>query len=142
MGMIFGMNNAFAKKMELYEMALDAVCLRREVIADNIANADTPFFKRSEVTFESQLRRAIESEKIPEFPTLMTDKRHIDFNQFIDYRTVKPKIVVEFDTTYRNDKNNVDIDKESVDAMKNSMQYNALIEGYSRNIRIIDTVMR
>lgn len=140
--MVFGMNTAFAKKMKLYEMALDAVTLRREVIADNIANADTPFFKRSEVTFESQLRRAIESEKQPEFPTLMTDKRHIDFNEYIDYRTVKPKVVVEYDTIYRNDKNNVDIDKESVDALKNSMQYNALIEGYSRNIRILDIVMR
>ncbi|MGC8765120.1 MAG: flagellar basal body rod protein FlgB [Brevinematia bacterium] len=140
--MLFGMNTAFSKKMELYEKALDAVSLRREVIADNIANADTPFFKRSEVTFESQLQRAIESEKTPEFPTLMTDKRHIDFNQYIDYRTVRPKIVVEYDTMYRNDKNNVDIDKEMVDAMKNSMQYNALIEGYSRNIKVLDIVMR
>ncbi len=140
--MLFGMNTAFSKKMNLYEKALDAVVLRREVIADNIANADTPFFKRSEITFESQLQRAIESEKTPEFPTLMTDRRHIDFNQFIDYRTVKPKIVVEYDTLYRNDKNNVDIDKEMVDAMKNSMQYNALLEGYSRNIKVLDIVMR
>ncbi|MEJ5284240.1 MAG: flagellar basal body rod protein FlgB [Brevinematales bacterium] len=140
--MLFGVNNAFAKKMDLYERALDAVSLRREVIADNIANADTPFFKRSEVTFESQLQRAIESERKPEFPTLMTDSKHIDFNQFIDYKTVKPKIVVEYDSNYRNDKNNVDIDKEMVDAMKNSMQYNALIEGYSRNIKILDIAMR
>jgi len=140
--MLFGMNTAFAKKMSLYEKVLDAVSLRRDVIADNIANADTPFFKRSEVTFESQLQRAIESESKPEFPTLMTDRRHIDFNQFIDYRAVKPKIVVEYDTMYRNDKNNVDVDKEMVDAMKNSMQYNALIEGYSRNIKVLDIVMR
>ncbi|MFN3659816.1 MAG: flagellar basal body rod protein FlgB, partial [Brevinematales bacterium] len=42
-------------------MSLQATALRRQVIADNIANADTPFFKRAEVTFESQLKRALDS---------------------------------------------------------------------------------
>jgi len=140
--MFFGINSDYGKKMDLYERALNANLVRREVIADNIANADTPFFKRSEVTFESQLRRALESEKKSEFPALMTDKRHISFDEFIDYRTVRPRVQVDFDTVYRNDKNNVDIEKEMVDATKNAMQYNALVESYSRNVKILDYVMR
>jgi flagellar basal-body rod protein FlgB len=112
------------------------------VIADNIANADTPFFKRSDVTFESQLQRAVESEKEPEFPALLTDKRHIAFDEMIDYRTVKPKVQVEYDSISRNDKNNVDIDKEMTDATKNALQYNALTESYSRNLKILDMMMR
>lgn len=140
--MIFDISSSYGKKLEMIEMALNTSLLRRQVIADNIANVNTPFFKRSEVTFESQLKRAILSEQKPEFPTLMTDKRHIPFNQFIDYRTVKPKIVVEYDTSYNNNKNNVDIDREMLDATKNAMRYNSLMEVYSRNIKILDMVMR
>lgn len=140
--MLFGMNSAYDKKMQMYEMSLNAVSVRREVIADNIANADTPFFKRSEVTFESQLQRAVESEQKEEFPALMTDRKHMSFEDHIDFKSVKPHVRVEYDSNYRNDKNNVDIDKEMTDATKNAMQYNALVEVYSRNIRLLDMAMR
>lgn len=140
--MIFGTNNVFGKKMKMVEMSLNASLTRREVIADNIANADTPFFKRSEVSFEAQMRRAIKSEQKPKFPALMTDKRHISFSDVIDYKSVRPRITVEYDSNYRNDKNNIDIDKEMVDATKNAMHYNSMMEIYSRNIRVLDIAMR
>ena len=140
--MFFDISSGYGKKMQMIEMALNANVVRRDVIADNIANADTPFFKRSDVTFESQLQRAVESEKEPDFPALLTDKRHIAFDEMIDYRSVKPKIQVEYDSISRNDKNNVDIDKEMTDATKNALQYNALTESYSRNLKILDMMMR
>lgn len=140
--MVFNANTDFGKKMQMFERSLDANLIRREVITDNIANADTPGFKRMEVSFESQLKRAIDSEREPEFPALMTDERHISFDPRIDYRTVKPRITVEYDSNYRNDKNNIDIDKEMTDATKNAMQYNAMVETYTRNLKILDTVMR
>ena len=140
--MVFGANSAYAKKMDMMESSLKALTVRRDVISDNIANADTPFFKRSEVTFESQLKRALDSEKEPEFPALLTNEKHISFDEAIDYKSVKPRVQVEFDSNYRNDKNNVDIDKEMTDWTKNSMQYNAMIESYSRNIKLLDYVMR
>lgn len=140
--MVFDIHSNYGKKMFIYEKALNATLIRRQVIADNIANADTPFFKRSEVSFESQLKRAIDSEKAPQFPALMTDKRHISFEEYIDYKDVQPRITVEYDSNYRNDKNNVDIDKEMLEATKNSLHYNALLEVYSRNLKIIDMVIR
>lgn len=140
--MIFDVQSSYGKRMEMMEMAINATVKRREVIADNIANADTPGFKRSDVTFESQLQRAVESEQAEEVPTLMSDPRHMSFKESIDYRTVKPKIKVEFDSNYRNDKNNVDIDKEMSDATKNAMQYNMLVEVYSRHLRSLDIAMR
>jgi flagellar basal-body rod protein FlgB len=140
--MFFDISSGYGKKMEMMEMALNANVERGTVIADNIANADTPFFKRSDVTFESQLQRAVESEKEPEFPALLTDKRHMSFDDLIDYRTVKPRVQVEYDSIVKNDKNNVDIDKEMTDATKNALQYNVLVESYSRNLKILDMMMR
>ena len=43
----------------LLERSLDVESLRKKVIADNIANVDVPHFKRSEVNFESELKRVI-----------------------------------------------------------------------------------
>ena len=140
--MLYGANTNYGKKMDMIEMALNASTIRRDVIADNIANADTPFFKRSEVTFESQLQRAVESENEVQFQATLTDPKHIPFEEIIDYKSVKPKVSVEYDSNYRNDKNNVDVDKEMTDATKNALQYNALLEVYSRNIKIIDYVMK
>jgi flagellar basal-body rod protein FlgB len=116
--------------------------IRHNVIADNIANADTPNFKRAEVNFESELKRALDSEKVPKYPTKMTHPKHIPFEEVIDYRKVKPRITIDYDTFYRNDKNGVDIDKEMVDFTKNAMRYNLLIEMYNRNIRKLEMVMR
>jgi len=42
---------------------MDASLIRRDVISNNIANADVPNFKRSVVNFESELKRALNSEK-------------------------------------------------------------------------------
>jgi flagellar basal-body rod protein FlgB len=110
------------------EKAIDAETLRRKVIANNIANADVPNFKRSEVNFESELKRAMEckNDNIPHGK--MTDPRHIPFHTRTEISSVKPRINTDYTTTMRNDGNNVDIEKEIVDSAKNQMRYNALIQ--------------
>lgn len=141
--MIFG-NTSFGigRTMAILEKGLDAVTLRRDLIANNIANIDTPGYKRAELSFESQIRRAIASETPHRLEAYKTNDRHIDFNKKIDFRDVQPRISVEYDTSYRNDGNNVDIDREAAAASKNSMQYNLMMEIYNRNIKLIDSVLR
>jgi flagellar basal-body rod protein FlgB len=128
----------------LLEKSLNAESLRKKVIADNIANVDVPHFKRSEVNFESELERAIkenagESEKLP---AIMTDERHIPFFLDRDIRSVKPRINLDYNTTYRNDGNNVDIEKEMVDSSKNMMRFNALVSALNHNYKMIKTVIK
>jgi len=128
----------------LLERAMDVAVIRHQVIADNIANADTPGFKRSRVTFESQLKRALESEeemkKCPR--AYLTNKKHIQFCKPLDYRKVQPKIDVDFDTNYRNDKNNVDIEKEISDAVINTLRYRALARRLNQNFKMLEMVMQ
>lgn len=127
----------------LLERAMDASVLRHQVISDNITNVDTPGFKRSRVTFEAQLERALKSEeemkKCPH--AYMTDKRHIQFCRPLDYRKVRPKIHVEYDTNYRNDKSNVDIEKEISDAVINTLRYRALAERIKGNFKMLNSVL-
>lgn len=128
----------------LLERSLDAESLRKKVIADNIANVDVPHFKRREVNFESELNRALQekaknSEKLP---AIMTDERHIPFFIEKDIRSVEPRVNLDYNTSYRNDGNNVDIEKEMVDSSKNMMRYNALVSGLNHNYKMIKMVIK
>jgi flagellar basal-body rod protein FlgB len=128
----------------LLEKSLDVESLRRKVIANNIANVDVPHFRRSEVNFESELRRVIAENQNPDLrlPAKMTDIRHIPFYVPRDIKTVQPRINLDYSTTMRNDGNNVDIEKEIVDSAKNQMRYNAFITMLNNNYRNLKTVMR
>ncbi len=46
--------------MAAIEYAMDALTLRSEVIANNVANSETPDFQAAKVTFEDQLQRALD----------------------------------------------------------------------------------
>ncbi len=129
----------------LLERSLDVESLRRKVIGNNIANNDVPHFKRSEVNFESELKRAIYENKYKNdnsYPGVMTEKRHIPFNIYRDIKKVGPRINLDYSTTYRNDGNNVDIEKEMVDAAKNMMRYNAMVNNLSHNFRLLKMMIR
>lgn len=136
-------NGNMMKTQFLLNRAMNAESMRYTVISDNIANADTPYFKRSEVKFESQLQRALKSEQSPyPFEAKMSDPRHIPFHKPMDFRDVNPKVSLEFDSSYRNDKNNVDIDRETVDAAKSTMRYNAFASMLTRNFRKVNMLIR
>jgi flagellar basal-body rod protein FlgB len=128
----------------LLEKGLDVETLRRKVIANNISNVDVPHFKRSEVNFESELKRAIldREEKENKLPALMTDERHIPFFVPREITTVHSRINLDYNTSFRNDGNNVDVEKEMVDAAKNLMRYNAFTTQLNNNFRMLKFVMR
>ncbi|HQQ22901.1 MAG TPA: flagellar basal body rod protein FlgB [Spirochaetota bacterium] len=129
----------------LLERALDAESVRRKVISNNVANVDTPHFKRSEVNFESELKRAIDQNRElseNDYPGAVTDEKHIPFIQMRDVKGVGSRINLDYSTSLRNDGNNVDIEKEMVDAAKNLMRYNAFITSLNQNFKVLKMVMR
>ncbi|WOT10369.1 flagellar basal body rod protein FlgB [Leptospira interrogans] len=135
----------FMKTQDLLEKGMNNSIFKRKVISDNIANADVPHFKRSEVIFESMIKRAIESEKIEaikEVPTQISDERHIQFFKPLDYREVQPKANTDYLTTMRADGNNVDVEKEVVEASNSQMQYMMMAERINQNYRELKQVMR
>lgn len=50
--------------MAAIEYAIDALNTRAEVIANNVANSEVPGFRASRVSFEDQLRRAINGDDL------------------------------------------------------------------------------
>ncbi len=105
------------------QKGLDVTWLRNEVITNNIANADTPGFKVSEVRFEDILVSAISGSNM-ELKT--TREGHIG-RAGADIGQIEPAVVKVEDTSYRFDENNVDVEAEMVSLAQNSLQYYTLV---------------
>jgi len=115
-------------------MGMDAASMRNEVIANNMANSDTPRFKRSEVDFESRLLKALEKQPQPKILTV-THQKHMQVKVNNPLDGFKPEIRTITDTSFRNDGNNVDIDVEMANNTKNSMTYDAINRSMTNEIK-------
>ena len=109
--------------LDVLQRSLDASVLRQKVIAENIANVDTPFYKRKEVVFEDELRKALDKEE-PKLRLKVTNPKHI--SNMPQEELPEPKVKVVDDILFRRDLNNVDIEKELVDLAKNNILYTGL----------------
>ena len=136
------LNGNLPKSVDLMQRAMSASVLRAEVLDNNIANATTPNYKRRDVNFQSQLLRAINSEKTDQIPFKTSRTRHIPVFRPMDYREVKPKVFTEFNTYQNNNGNSVDIDKEMMESAKNSMYYSALAQRTAKEFNKIKMLLR
>ena len=117
-------NNTFSKTVDLLHRGLSTSSLRHSVIANNLANADVPNFKRTELNFESELKRALDTEKQrPALELKLTHSAHIPDWQPRDYRDVKPRRVLDYLTQTNNNGNNVDPEEEFNLLLKNQLRY-------------------
>ena len=135
--------NTFARTIDLLHRAMDASTVRRQVIANNIANADVPNFKRSVVNFESELKRALESEnKRPALEINMTHERHFPNFKERDYRDVQIRRVLDYVSSYNNNGNNVDPEQEVMLYTQNQMAYMLYAQAANFEYSQINQVLR
>jgi flagellar basal-body rod protein FlgB len=135
--------NTFAKTVDLLHRAMDANAVRRSVIANNIANANVPNFKRSIVNFESELKRALDTEKQkPALELTLTNPKHIPNFKERDYRDVQIRRVLDYTSTYNNNGNNVDAEQEFMLAVENQLTYSILAQAATFEFSQINQVLR
>lgn len=130
------LNNIFTNVGYL-QKALDGTWQRDEIISHNVANIDTPNYKKQGVSFEKQLQTVIEGRSIK---GKKTRDRHIDIGLApnLDF---KPQIYTVNDTNMREDGNNVDIDTEMSNQAKNTIAYLYLTEKTNQSLRRIKNVI-
>lgn len=116
----------FMNNVNILGKALDGLWLRNKTINQNISNADTPNYKRLEVSFEDSLKAALKDQGIM---LKGTHDKHITSAKSIN--EVTPRIEVDRDYIYRFDGNNVNIDVETANLAKNAIMYNAVVNQIS-----------
>jgi flagellar basal-body rod protein FlgB len=122
--------------------ALNYRSIRQDMIASNIANADTPYYKPRDISFEDKLIEEKNKRFKKDTNTLelaQTSSRHLGSIQEND--TSSAKIFFRDGHGARNDGNSVDLDVETSEMAKNSIMYNAIIGGMKKQAGIFRAVL-
>jgi len=122
----------FNTNFQTLKVAMDVAMLRQSVHSQNIANAETPNYRRKYVVFEELLKEA------SRIRLATTHERHIPSSQSLP----QAKVEVDKQVFYRNDQNGVDVDYEVTQMVANGLRYEVLARLMSKNIEYYNTVLR
>lgn len=125
----------FSNTISTLENSLNYSSTKQKVIAENIANVDTPNFKAKNVSFKSTMQIALDQTA----EAKKTSTRHLDFKGITMSNIA---ITTDRTTSYHNNGNNVDMDKEMSDLAANQIYYNALIDRISGKFQSLQSVIR
>ena len=106
------------------QTALDGLALRHQVLAGNIANVNTPEYKRQDVEFEDQLKQALSDPAGN--GNNCSDTLNVPAG--CPLPRIKPRILTESNTSERPDGNNVDLEYEMAQMAATTLKFEALTE--------------
>ena len=120
--------------IRVLDKAADASWLRNEVISNNLANIDTPGYKRQDVDFESVLREALGTSRFEDMDHKVAGLRHkaLGGRLYTDYENF----------SYRIDGNNVDVENENIMLAENQLKYQGLIASINQEFANLKTAMQ
>ena len=125
--------NAF-DYINVLNRAADAAWQRNEAISNNIANVDTPGYKRQDVAFESVLQQALGNNRYQSMDDKVAN---------VNLSTLRGRAYVDYaNYAYRLDGNNVDIENENVMLAENQLKYQGLISSINQEFTNLQTVMK
>ena len=125
--------NAF-DYINVLDRAADAAWQRNEAISNNIANVDTPGYKRQDVSFESVLQQALGNNRYESMDDKVAN---------VDLSRLRGRAYVDYaNYSYRLDGNNVDIENENVMLAENQLKYQGLISSINQEFTNLKTVMK
>lgn len=131
-----------SKTHHLIAQALDYRAARQDMIASNIANADTPYYRPRDIRFEEALAekaRELYTENKQQLQMATTDAHHLKTQP--EHDTSKSTLYFRDGHMARNDGNSVDIDVETTEMSKNSIMFNALIAANKKDTAIFRAVI-
>ena len=103
----------FDTSFKALDLALGAAGKRQEVLANNLANVNTPGYKRLDVAFDGMLAKAVDAARAG-------DERALD--------ALRPGVSTDDSVAVRADGNSVDVDQEMAFLAENNIRYNALVQ--------------
>ena len=126
--------NAF-DYINVLDKAADASWLRETAITNNLANIDTPGYKRLDVDFQSVLEKELGMSKYTSL-----DKKVRDLNRNLSELTVST-YTDSSNFSYRLDRNNVDVDTENVELASEQIRYEALTSSINSQFNCMKAAM-
>ena len=127
-------NTSVFDYINVLQKTADAAWIRNDVIANNIANATTPGYKRQDIAFEDELSKALRHSRYKSMDAKVAD---------LKMNRLKPRTYTDSaNYSYRMDGNNVDIETENVTLAANQLKYNGLTECLNQEFKNLPMVMK
>lgn len=123
--------------IDLFKKVLDASWLKNTTISDNMANVNTPGYKRKVVEFDSLLKNYLDQSNSS---MKVTDEKHFKIHN--QSNTLEPKVTTLQDTSFRKDENNVNVDVEMTEFSKNLIKYNAMSQQVTAELKRVRMAIR
>ena len=112
----------------------DASWMRNDIIANNLSNVNTPGYKRQDIDFEEQLRKALGNSRYESVDAKVTHLNRAELT---------PRVYTDAaNFTYRLDGNNVDIETENVELASNQIKYQGLIQCVNQEFSNLQMVIK
>jgi flagellar basal-body rod protein FlgB len=112
---------SFGPTVDLLNNAIDGAGQEQDQIANNLANVNTPNFRRSTVSFKEALAASLGAPANPNELALATDDdRQFNINGAVAPVPYDPKAKVDETTQMRVDRSNVDLDQETAQLEQNT----------------------
>lgn len=128
------LNTSIYDYMRVMDKAADAAWIRNDCIQNNLANVNTPGYKREDVDFKAQLKQALRS-----FRYMSTDEKVANLKN----EDLRPLSYIDHaGFSYRRDENNVDIDVENAYLAENQIYYNGLTTAITTDFTDLRTVTK
>lgn len=124
--------------INLKSKALDGSWLRNQLITNNLANSNTPGFKRQDVDFQKVLQDFLGQ---GELRMVRTNTKHMPLNQGAE-EGITFSVDTEYGTSVRRDENNVNMDVEMAELAKNQLYYSTVVDSVNSDIRRLRTAIR
>lgn len=120
--------------INVLDKAADASWTREGLIANNIANQDTPGYKRQDIDFQTALRNELGRYQ---YTSLDTKIKNADLSE------LNPSVYTDHrGYSYRLDKNNVDPDTEQVELASEQIKYQALTTSITSEFQRLQSVLK
>jgi flagellar basal-body rod protein FlgB len=132
------MINRIDNELGFHQRALSLRAYRQQVLASNIANADTPHYKARDVDFKASLQGAMGSGG-GQLNLARTASRHLASG---DGAPAGAKLLYRTETQSSVDGNTVDMDVERAAFAENAVQYEAGITFINQMLRHIQSALQ
>lgn len=138
------MSFEISRVSNLMAQALNYRAKRQDIIASNIANIDTPFYKAHNIEFKNVLeakeKKIFDSNNPNVLKMATTQDSKLDITSPAGSSLPKARIVIS-QAPAGNDGNNVDLDKQTTQLSQNSIGYNAVVAAIKKNMQIYTSVI-
>jgi flagellar basal-body rod protein FlgB len=137
------MSIEISKTHKLLSEAMNYRAARQDMIASNIANADTPYYRPRDIRFEEALiakKEALYNNDTKTLKMATSDVKHFKNSKDTAQNNL-PKLYFRDGHMARNDGNSVDLDVETTEMSKNSVMFNALVMASKKESTIFKSVI-